>query len=84
MFGEPRADGSMPPVEATLERATWWSEIFEVPCVAFAPSFEAACELAAAKPEFIALGDAVWAHEDGVGDAVRRALAAIGAKVSAP
>jgi thiamine-phosphate pyrophosphorylase len=84
MFGEPRPDGSLPPLDTTLERVAWWSEIFEVPCVAFAASFEAAGELAAAKPEFIALGDAVWAHPGGAGEAVLRALGAIGGTVAAP
>ena len=84
MFGEPRPDGTTPPLETTLERAAWWSEIFEVPCVAFAASLEAVGGLVAAKPEFIALGDTIWAHPGGVGNAVRRTLAAIGGTVSAP
>src|SRR5689334_2742400 len=46
MFGEPRPDGSHPPFEAVANRAAWWAEIFETPCVACAPSLEAAALLA--------------------------------------
>ena len=47
LFGEPRPDGFLPPLDAVLERAAWWAEIFETPCVAFAPSLEAVPRLAA-------------------------------------
>jgi thiamine-phosphate pyrophosphorylase len=70
MFGEPRADGSVPPLEAVVERAFWWAEIFEIPCVAYAPALEAVSVLAATGTEFIALGDAVWAHPEGPAAAV--------------
>ncbi len=74
LFGEPRPDGSLPALPAVLERAAWWAEIFETPCVAFAPSLDAVARLAATGAEFIALGDAVWAHEAGAAAAVRQAL----------
>jgi thiamine-phosphate pyrophosphorylase len=70
MFGEPRADGSAPPLDAVVERAFWWAEIFEIPCVAYAPTLEAVSVLAATGAEFIALGEAVWAHPDGPAAAV--------------
>ena len=38
MFGEPRPDGSLPALDEVVERAAWWAEIFETPCVAFAPT----------------------------------------------
>jgi thiamine-phosphate pyrophosphorylase len=60
MFGEPRADGSIPQLAATLEQVTWWSEIFTVPCVGFAPDMNAAAALAASGAEFVALGEFVW------------------------
>ena len=41
LFGEPRPDGSLPALESVVERAAWWAEIFETPCVAYAPSLEA-------------------------------------------
>jgi thiamine-phosphate pyrophosphorylase len=60
MFGEPRKDGWTPPLDETLERAGWWAEIFETPCVAFSATLEGAGELAAAGADFVALGDAIW------------------------
>ena len=32
---------SLPALESVVERASWWAEIFETPCVAFAPSLDA-------------------------------------------
>ena len=74
MFGEPRPDGSFAPLESVADRAAWWAEIFETPCVACAPTVEAVARLAETHAEFIALGDAVWAHPDGPADAVKAAL----------
>jgi len=79
MFGEPRPDGSLPAFDTVVERASWWAEIFETPCVAYAPSLEAVAPLAATGAEFVALGDAVWNHPDGPAAAVRQALEAIAA-----
>ena len=74
MFGEPRPDGSLPAFDGVVERAAWWAEIFETPCVAYAPDIAAVPVLAATKAEFIALGDAVWSHPGGPAAAVRLAL----------
>src|SRR4051812_22724664 len=76
LFGEPRPDGSLPPLEAVEERAAWWAEIFETPCVAFAPTLEAVARLARTRAEFVALGDAVWNHAAGPAAAVQAALEA--------
>lgn len=73
LFGEPRRDGSLPSLDSVAERAAWWAEIFETPCVAYAPSLEAVETLAATQAEFIALGDAVWNHPDGPAAAVKAA-----------
>lgn len=75
LFGEPRPDGSLPPLEATLERAAWWAEIFQTVCVVHAPSLADIPRLAATGAEFVALGDAVWSHPDGPGAAVAQARA---------
>ncbi len=83
MFGEPRPDGSLPPLEAVIERAAWWAEIFETPCVAFAPSLETLPEVRATGAEFVALGDAVWQHPAGPGQVVRLAAAALAETVRA-
>jgi thiamine-phosphate pyrophosphorylase len=64
MFGEPRADGSLPPFEQTLDRATWWAEIFNVPCVAYAPDMTAIAPLARLGAEFIAVGPWLFEADD--------------------
>lgn len=72
LFGEPRADGSLPALEAVAERAAWWAEIFETPCAVYAPTLESVPLLVATRAEFIALGDALWTHADGPAGAIRR------------
>lgn len=76
MFGEPRADGFIPPAEQTLERVAWWAEIFEPPCVGFAARLGDIAPLAAAGADFIALGDAIW-RADRPADALAQAQAAM-------
>ena len=65
LFGEPEAGGASPALGLVEERARWWAEIFQTPCVAYAPSFAAIPRLAATGTEFVALCDAVWTHPDG-------------------
>ena len=74
LFGAPLDDGSIPDIDATTEKAAWWAEIFETPCVVFAPSLAATDILAATGAEFVALGDAVWWNPDGAAAAVKQAL----------
>ena len=71
LFGEPREDGSLPPLAAVVERAAWWAEIFETPCIAYAPRLDDVLPLAKTGAEFIAVGDAVWMHPGGAAAAVR-------------
>ncbi|WP_407523373.1 thiamine phosphate synthase [Methylobacterium oryzisoli] len=47
------------------ERAEWWAEIFETPCVALARSLDAVADLAATGAEFVALDAALWDGPDG-------------------
>jgi thiamine-phosphate pyrophosphorylase len=77
LFGEPRADGSLPSPEFVAERAAWWAEIFETPCVAFASSLEAVGDMAATGAEFVGLEDAVWSHAGGAKEAVTLAMASL-------
>lgn len=77
MFGEPRPDGFVPALDLVEERAQWWAEIFQTPCVVFAPGLADVPRLAATGADFVALGDAVWDHPDGPGAAVRAALEAL-------
>lgn len=83
MFGEPRPDGTVPLLDAVAERAAWWAEIFETPCVAFAPTLDAVARLAATGAEFVAVGGAGWSHGDGPAAAVAAAVAAAAAAVAA-
>ncbi len=80
MFGEPRADGSVPTLAQTLERAEWWSTIFNVPCVAYAGDLDAVTALAGTGTEFIALGPWIFETPDPaetVAEARRRAKAKV-------
>jgi thiamine-phosphate pyrophosphorylase len=83
MFGEPRPDGWTPPLEETLERAEWWAEIFQTPCVAYAADMDGVTALASVGADFIALADAVWnapSPAEAVAEATRRAAAAASAR----
>ncbi len=60
MFGEPDAGGKRPGFSALVERVSWWAEIFQIPCVAYAASLDEITELGDARADFIALGDAIW------------------------
>jgi len=64
MFGEPRPDGSVPPLAAVLERASWWADIFETPCVAYIPDADSIAAIVETRAEFVALG--AWAFADDV------------------
>lgn len=77
MFGEPRPDGSMPPLPAVIERAAWWAEIFETPCVAYAPDAESIPALVETGAEFIALGEWAFAEDQDIRALVEQANAAI-------
>jgi len=60
MFGEPDEHGTRPSFEAIEERISWWAEVFESPCVAYAASLEEIEALVKAGADFIALGDWIW------------------------
>lgn len=63
------------PFEQVLERAAWWAEIFETPCVALARRLEEIGPLAAAGAEFVMLGEAIWNDPRGPAEAMREAAA---------
>jgi thiamine-phosphate pyrophosphorylase len=60
MFGEPDAAGTRPAFTAVEDRVAWWAELFEIPCVGYAASFDDIAPLIAAGADFIALGDFIW------------------------
>jgi thiamine-phosphate pyrophosphorylase len=58
----------------TIDFAIWWSDLFEIPCVALGGSDLASLgETARAGADFIALRSAIWEHPEGPGAAVRAA-----------
>ena len=76
MFGEPAADGRRPAFAVVVERVGWWAELFEVPCVGYAATFDEIAPLAQAGADFVAVGDFVFRDTRGpaaaMADAVRR------------
>jgi len=83
MFGEIRPDGSVPTLSMVLERAEWWAELFNTPCVAFASEEAHIAPLVATGAEFIGLGSQSFSQPDGIGAVVTQALAII-AQTPAP
>jgi thiamine-phosphate pyrophosphorylase len=58
-----------------VERVAWWSEVFEIPCVGFAPALEAIDALVAAGADFVAVGDALFEDPRGPKAAAAEAAA---------
>jgi thiamine-phosphate pyrophosphorylase len=71
MFGEPDAAGKRPSFAAIRERVEWWTEVFEIPCVAYAASLAEVGDLAAA--EFVALDPMILSDPRGPAEAVAEA-----------
>ena len=62
-----------PKTRATLDILTWWSEIFEIPCVAIGGITVENCrELIDAGADFLAVSAGVWQYKDGPAEAVKR------------
>jgi thiamine-phosphate pyrophosphorylase len=80
MFGEPAPDGYTQPVAETIERLDWWSQIFEAPCVGYAPALSDVAALCAAGADFVALGEAIWADARGPAAAIAEAQAQLKAR----
>lgn len=60
MFGEPDRHSQRPSFDAIEERVSWWAEVFEAPCVAYAASLDEIAPLVSAGADFIAIGDWLW------------------------
>jgi thiamine-phosphate pyrophosphorylase len=80
MFGEPDRRGGRPLLDAIEERLTWWSELFEQPCVGYAASLDEVAPLAHAGADFVALGDWIWTQSE----APAAAIAAAASLLSQP
>lgn len=72
-FGAFYATGTKrPKTTATTEILEWWSELFEIPCVAIGGITVGNCApLVAAGADFLAVVGGVWQHPDGPAAAVR-------------
>jgi thiamine-phosphate pyrophosphorylase len=80
-FGRPHGDTHEAPHPKALELAEWWSEVMEIPAVVMAGrSLTSIADAAATGAAFVAVHQAVWSHEAGPGEAIRRALAALRAE----
>jgi thiamine-phosphate pyrophosphorylase len=73
MFGEPDEDGNRPSFESIEERISWWSEVFEAPCVAYAAAVSEVAPLVKAGADFIALGDWIWRDTTTIAPAIAEA-----------
>ncbi|ABY30765.1 thiamine phosphate synthase [Methylorubrum extorquens] len=60
MVGGLFPDGVAPDAEEVRERAAWWAEIFETPCIAVATSAEDVATLVLTGSEFVGLESALW------------------------
>lgn len=60
MFGGLYADGMAPDPETVLDRAGWWTEIFETPCIAVAHAVDQIDPLLTTGAEFLGLESALW------------------------
>jgi thiamine-phosphate pyrophosphorylase len=78
MFGEPGPAGKRPSFEAIQDRVEWWTEVFEIPCVAHAENLAEVDLLGAA--EFIALGAFVFDDPRGAAAVVAEATARLKAE----
>jgi thiamine-phosphate pyrophosphorylase len=66
---------------AELDILTWWSSIFELPCVAIGGiTPDNAAPLVAAGADFLAVSSAVWNHPDGPGAGVAAFAAVLPAR----
>lgn len=74
LFGEPRPDGYIPPLETALDAAGWWAELFNTPGIGFVSKIGEVGMMAATGIEFVAVGNAVFDHPEGVTLAVKMAL----------
>ena len=94
MFGEPAsllsahpgeglAAGRRPPLDAVLERVTWWAELFQPPCIGYAAHLDEVDALAQAQADFVALGDWIWTHAQGPAAAVTAAAGRLAAPAAA-
>ena len=82
MFGDPDRNGRRPDFEELHERLTWWTELFEIPCVAYAATKDEVEPLARTGADFVALGEWMWRERDGAAGAAGAAAAKLAERVT--
>jgi thiamine-phosphate pyrophosphorylase len=70
MFGGPDRDARLVPFEAVVERIEWWAEVFEIPCVGYAATFDEIAPIVAAGADFVAVGGFIFDDPRGPAAAV--------------
>jgi thiamine-phosphate pyrophosphorylase len=75
MFGDLDPGGES--AESVLERASWWAEIFNLPCIGVAHDLAEVEALATSGAEFVGLGPMVFSDPHGPAAAVAQAQAAL-------
>jgi thiamine-phosphate pyrophosphorylase len=78
MFGDPDVAGKRPSFAAIRERVEWWTEVFQIPCVAHVASLAEVGDLAAA--EFVALDPMILSDPRGPAEAVAEAVRRLAAE----
>ncbi|MEO1038598.1 MAG: thiamine phosphate synthase [Pseudomonadota bacterium] len=62
-----------PKSRASLDLLTWWSELFEAPCVAIGGiTVDNAADVINAGADYLAVSGGIWAHQDGPEKAVEQ------------
>ncbi|GEP00127.1 thiamine phosphate synthase [Methylobacterium haplocladii] len=79
MFGGLYPDGVAPDRDLVRERAAWWAEIFETPCIAVAAEAGEVGVLAATGAEFVGLEGSLWFERPDAVAAAMQAVATAGA-----
>ncbi|MCJ2034571.1 thiamine phosphate synthase [Methylobacterium sp. J-068] len=82
MFGGLYADGIAPDAETVVDRAAWWTEIFETPCIAVAHAPDQVGALLATGAEFLGLESALWIGEGADVAGIQAQVAAAGEAAS--
>jgi thiamine-phosphate pyrophosphorylase len=80
MFG----DNARPSLEALIERVSWWAQVFEIPCVAYATALDEIAPLVDAGADFVAVGDAVFADPRGIAPAIADAASRLSLAEATP
>lgn len=72
-------DGASEGEDDLTSLLSWWSELFQPPCVAWGIStFADAAKCAQADADFVALDTVIWGHEDGASAGVKSFVSSVG------